>query len=350
MRVRLGAIGSQPLKVKVVGTKAVIAVPAFPIKPVDSVTKMPCAEAIAEGARLLSDAQKQYVPDGTTQASWITAFETFCEQAGKPKDAVGFADFAAGLYYRYKSIPKGQPGHLEISSVYTYLRYVCKKYKQFTLLPSFKSIETEAASVGCLNKAPRAGTEHREALKEYIHQGPESQIRLRGACWLQCVTGGRTCDVSRLRAGGLEFNQDLSISKLNWRWTKSIKKPSDGKFVSPPKIVFDEMGTAPFTARQWRSWGGKDLMSMPFDSYCSDKINPELKVISKDFSMNLTSTSLRDIYHEVVGEVCDKDPVKMVRFTPHKDPKSLAASYLGGRKTTTRKAKKEPSISAKKKK
>lgn len=296
-------------------------------------TKVPDRTHLTESLSLLHSTIKQFVPDCGTSDDWVAEFELYCKDEEKPNPVL-FEEFCALVYSRTR-IGKGNPGHIAVSSCCTYLRYVTLKYKRFAHLPCFKAIQTEAGSIGSLKKAPAADSELIEILKNWFAAGPAEDVIARGGAYLQTISGGRPIDVKRLRGGGMVFS-GRDIRSIDWRWTKSIKKAKDAKTVFPPEEIFQKLGPPPFTPEQWKKWGGRDGLLFPFADYTSDLVNMHLKELSKGFSEKLLSTSLRNIYHEVLGVTCENDAAKMARFTPHKGCKSLQSSYMSGRKVSTR--------------
>ena len=235
--------------------------------------KLPDRSNLDAGRSLLSAKIKEYVPDTTTAQEWCKCFESFC--GDEPHSAALFSDFCAMVYFR-TTIPKGQPGRLEVSSVCTYLRYVVLKYKKYSVLPCFKAIETEAGSLGSQRKAPSACGEHLAKVQHWLQKGPAAKLKLRSAAWMQTTTGGRSIDVNRLRGGGLIL-ENRQVKSVDWKWTKSIKRPSDAKTVFPPRPIRDAVGPAPFTAAQWKLWSGQDGMARPFATFTSAEVNDELE-------------------------------------------------------------------------
>lgn len=134
------------------------------------------------------------------------------------------------------------------------------------------------------------------------------------------------------------------VDKVNWKWTKTIKRQADSKVYRPPKQILDVVGPAPFSAAQWQKWSGPDKMNFPLKGYTAAKINVELNKLSEGFSTPLTSTSLRDHYHRALGEMLDYDAEKMLRFTPHKDAKALQSSYAEARIITSKVSTKKPAV------
>jgi hypothetical protein len=347
----LGAVASQRLRVRVASSEQEV---FFTVAPIAAGEKLPARHHLEDGRRALNATIKEYVPDNSTAASWVTEFELFC--GGQPTNEL-FADFCALVYYRTR-IPKGQPGHLAVSSAATYLRYVTLKYKKYGHHPSFRAVETEAGSLGSAGKAPTAGEDHHNFLRTWFQSGPADELRLRGGAWLQTASGGRVVDVNRVRAGGITWGTKdgkiVSIRSLDWKWTKSIKRAKDGKTVFPPPQISDAIGPAPFSVKEWQSWCKREgNLTRPFSEYDTKAINAALRDLSQGFSERLTSTSLRDVYNRLVAEVCDNDATKMVQYTPHRSAKSLQSSYMSGRKISVRKttvSKKAPVSEAKKKK
>jgi hypothetical protein len=355
MRVKLGIVGSQPLETKVLGGALTIRHPMTPVT-----GKLPAIEerasALAIGQVALGAAIAAYVPDSTTAEGWVKEFEEYAASVtpdSPAPTAAHFADFTAMVYYR-TTLPHGTKGRLEVSSACTYLRYVVAKYKKFSALPAFRAVETEAASKGAQRKAPSAGDDLVAVLKGWFASGPQElparptllqqkAMRTRLGAWLQTTTGGRCIDVSQLRSGGVKLRAGgrEGILSVEWRWTKTIKKPVDAKAVFPPPRVNSEIGPMPCSEKQWLIWA-KDPLFRPFEGYCSADVNVELKALSAGFTEAITSTSLRDVYNRLIAEVCDNDQGRMVRYTPHKSAKSIAGSYLVGRTISVPKiAKKE---------
>ena len=343
--VSLGSVSSQPLRIRVPSKEG----ETFLLHKTPSMepkAKLPDRSNLDAGRSLLSAKIKEYVPDTTTAQEWCKCFESFC--GDEPHSAALFSDFCAMVYFR-TTIPKGQPGRLEVSSVCTYLRYVVLKYKKYSVLPCFKAIETEAGSLGSQRKAPSACGEHLAKVQHWLQKGPAAKLKLRSAAWMQTTTGGRSIDVNRLRGGGLIL-ENRQVKSVDWKWTKSIKRPSDAKTVFPPRPIRDAVGPAPFTAAQWKLWSGQDGMARPFATFTSAEVNDELEILSEGFDLKLTSTSLRDVYNRLVADFCDNDAEKMKQYTPHKSAKSLSSSYLSGRKVSIKKsAAKKSAVKAPKK-
>ena len=344
----LGAVGSQPLRVQVVGKNfsreqkfVVLAQPRSELKH----NKVSLGDVEA-GRKLLEQKIEMYVPSKETAESWIEAFEKFrsdwrlkqSEQGVNRGEnlAAEFTDFVAALYSRTQlkdSHGHKLPGFLEVASVYTYLRYVSQKYPSVRFMPAFKAVETESSSIGCKNKAPKIDPSCLKKVLMWISQGPAAELKKRAGAWLQCAAGGRVCDVARLRGPGLQLTPERYPKIVDWRWTKSIKRSADAKTVHPPECVWKKVGPAPFTVKDWTTWSERH--EFPLHDY---SINDELAELSKDFSEKLTSTSLRDVYHEIIDDFCDHDPKKMQAYTVHKSAKSIAASYMSGRRVATAKS------------
>jgi hypothetical protein len=344
--VALGKLASRPLVISV-PTRAGGYTVTMPTAPVAKGEKLAGKDRLEEARSTLAKSIAEFVPDSSTAEGWVAEFERHCDG---PPTAELFADFTALLYLRTK-IPQGAPGHLAVSSCYTYLRYVTgpHRYKRFSHLPCFRAVETEAASIGSKKKAPSAGLDHIAVVKDWMANGPNAELKDRSGAWIQTCTGGRTIDVKRLRGGGLQLTKDRTISAVSWLWTKSIRQPKDAKVAHPPQCVRDAMGPAPFSEKQWSEWSkGGEAFALP--KYDSAEVNVHLARLSKDFTEKLTSTSLRDIYNRLVAGHCDNDTSAMVKFTPHKSAKSLDASYMFGRKVSKKKeAKKEGKKETKKK-
>ena len=339
MSVQLGPVSLQPLRIRIPS------VHGDTIVTVCGKSKLPSKDHLEAGRQALGKAIKEYVPETTTAKDWCKEFEIFC--GSEPHSAELFSDFCALVYYR-TTINKGVPGHLSVSSACTYLRYVTAKYKRYAAFPCFRAIETEAGSLGAYHKAPSVGDEHLQHLKLWFAQGPTDKQKVRCAAWLQTATGGRPIDISRLRCGGLVMD-GAHVKSVEWKWTKSIKKAKDAKTVFPPKTLQEKIGPAPFDAKQWKAWGGKDGTDRPFIKYCAGTINKELYMLCEEYDEQLTSTSLRDIYNRLIAEICDNDAEAMLRYTPHKSAVSLKSSYLSGRSFSKRKAAKKSTVKAAKK-
>ena len=318
---------------------------------------------IGKGRALLDKKIAQYVPSTQTADEWNATFDCYLQerQFSNPAASVAsiFEDFCAALYARTTLCHVAKDGSvtrlagfLEVSSVYTYLRYITMRRRSLAFLPSFRAIETEASSIGAKHKAPKADSTVREILRDWIAQQPkdDAEHRTRAGCWLQTVTGGREVDINRLRGGGVELrthdasSRKLFVHSVDWSWTKSIKKSKDSKTCHPPEEAFALMGFAPFTRADWLRWSKKEFVLGDY------QVNPSLKELCKvrDIRPILTSTSLRDIYHDIVKEVCKKDPEQMKKYTPHKSSKSLSASYMSSRKTAKVTKKKKASEPKKK--
>ena len=344
-KIQLGRVGGQAHRTLVVGGGIVVE-PAFPV--MDHHSKLPPIDLLHQAKELQAARIKEYTTEAKSADQWISEFEKFCQP--EAPTATHFEDFSALVYIR-TTIPKGQSGHLEVSSVATYMRYIVAKYRKFSLLPCLKAIETEAGSLGASRKAPSIGDDLLNKIKLWMTTSQDDEgLKLRGGTWLQIGTGGRPCDVSRLRAGGILFasrtegtgrqakNIITAISHLDWKWTKSIKCTKDAKSVFPPAPVYALLGPAPFTVEDWNRWHKQDMTVRPLANYCSGDVNVELATLSADYTEKLTSTSLRDVYNRLIASICDNNASEMLKFTPHRSAKSISSSYMTGRKLSVKKA------------
>jgi hypothetical protein len=347
--VKLGSLGSQALKVMVYRadgkSSTSICVPMLQRQ------KLMPEINLEQARQAMATSIAEFVPSRTTADGWIQEFELF-HPAGVLAER--WADFCALVYLRTR-LKKADLGFLEVSSCATYLRYVTQKYKALASAPCFRAIETEAGSVGPKHKAAAAGAQLVARVVRFFHDSSKPFVERAGA-WMQTTTGARPIDVSQLCGGGATFEPSRLVS-VDWRWTKSIKKPKDAKSVDMPPGIAAIVGPPPFSPAKWRKLSG-DGSVRPLKEYSSSSINPFLKELSSGFTEKITSATLRDVYHQHLKEFCGGDEVMMARYTVHRSGKSLRSSYM----TATRKkaepgprakkapAKKAPATVAKKKK
>lgn len=292
-------------------------------------SKLPPVSSLNEARALLEEAKKTFVPSHTTSDAWIAEYVAFCEGTTSNEK---WNDFVALLLYR-TTIPAGSPGHLHITSAYTYMKYILKdrRFYKHTFSDATKALETKSSKVGPIRKAPTLGEEHAANVLQYIHSGDPAELKLRSGLWCQVVTGGRRVDVSRLGLNCMNWGEEI-IESVHWRWTKSIRKAGDSKLCPSLEEVREMAGPPPFTLEEWTQWCHNSKDGCGFEDYSNASANQKLAELSVGFSERATTTSLRDIFHRVLAKVCDRDSSAMVRFTQHRTGKTLQSVYQEKRK------------------
>lgn len=172
---------------------------------------------------------------------------------------------------------------------------------------------------------------------EYIHTGvlngassPATQEaeKIRAGMWLQLCVGGRSVDISRLRANSLEWESLHEFNSTHWRWTKSIRQAQHAKLAPASDDVRSLLGRPPFSKETWEKWAEENNEGFSLSNYHYSIVNPILLAIAGEYSPVPTTTSLRDAFHVKLGEVCGRDADLMLKFTPHRSAQSLRASYM----------------------
>lgn len=280
----------------------------------------------------------RYVPAHTTADLWVSEYDRFIMSEGKGKDSAATWEVFVALLVGRTQIPRGESGHLDFSSVSTYLKYItsANRYRWHESSPPTRAVRTAAAAVGPSHLAPRLCGEHAQRILDYIHFAPANESledkMLKAGVWSQLCTGGRAIDISRLREDSFSW-EDRVVKATYWRWTKSIRTTQHAKYAPTVEHIRSLIGEPPFTENQWRSWGLKNE-GHPLGTYTASLANSKLKELSQGFSPHATTTSLRDHFHKELAKIFEEDADKMVRHTPHRSSNSLRSNYLNQRKIT----------------
>lgn len=319
--VQLGPIGRQPILFSVTKTTELQSSRLRGgIVPSTNVCSLQALEALSA----------KYVPRDSTAQLWVKRYEEYIQ--GKDSNEK-FRDFTAGLHARSLLIPE-DVNYLAISSINTYLRYITKdpRFRRHAHSKYSRAIAAKAGSLGSLQKSPRLTSEMVSMVVVFIREGSMETLKLRAGMWLQMSVGGRCIDVSRLRQNSLEWDAaGTNIRSVHWRWTKSIRQAQHAKVAPVAQAVLSVMGEPPFTSEVWNTWSREDTEGYPLSTYDSALVNIELGKILQDVDPVPTSTSLRDVFHGVLGELCDHDADEMVKFTPHRSAQSLRSNYMDQR-------------------
>ena len=294
--------------------------------------KLVSYDALPGALQTLQAAVDRYVPGRETAESWQQCFKQFREMHPGPVEDQ-FQAFTALLYARTK-LPADSKGHLLVSSVHTYLKYVCSGESfKLRFQDCFRAIETQAGSVGTTHVAPSINEEQLPRILGYIADVKNDPVDRMGL-WLQCHGGGRPIDAARIRQNGLDFTTNSSeitdhIRGIIWRWAKNISKPGQAKYSPTLKEVLAEFGPPPVDKKSWLEMCKKS--DYPLEAYTSSRVNLLLKEIYKDSSPAPTSTSLRDLCHQVLAKKYDCNAEAMIKHTPHRSTKSMQGNYIANR-------------------
>ena len=289
-------------------------------------------ESLSLSLRNLDDTIKKYVPPNDTAKEWREIFEQFCEIHPGARE-VQWRNFVALLYGRTKLTPK-TPGFLLVSSVHTYLKYIAvgdNFLLRFT--DCFKAIETQAGSIGTTRVAARiCATEIDRIL--LVISDTERPMELRMGFWLQCYGGCRPIDAARIRENGIDWSDEANpslnecddVQALIWRWAKNIRRGSHTQYCPSVKEVF---GDPPASQKEWRDMCRQK--EYPLEAYSSKAVNDILKELFDDAEVKPTSTSLRDLCHQILKKKFAGVAEQMMVHTVHRSSKSLQAAYLANR-------------------
>ena len=103
-----------------------------------------------------------FVPSRSTSDSWYNEFVRYNETHAEYVDT-NFKNFTALLYARTALPPATKRVFILVSSVFTYLKYICSnKFRHLRHTDCFRAIEAQATSRGSTHLAPSCNTEQLE--------------------------------------------------------------------------------------------------------------------------------------------------------------------------------------------
>jgi len=299
-----------------------------------STGKLVSYDALPHSIDKLDELIKKFVPSTATADDWREFFQKFrVTHPGPIEDQ--FKNFTALLYAR-TNLPPSVRGHLLVSSVCTYLKYIAVKELFFLRSePCFKAIETQAGSIGTTRIAPKLGASSIDCILEIISD-PSRDIVLRLGFWFQCHGGCRCTDVSRVRENAIDWkdndpsvNQSDEVQALIWRWAKNIRSGSQTQYCPTLAEVTEVFGPPPVTQIAWKQMCA--AKEYPLEGYNSSIVNATLKELFEGAASCPTSTSLRDCCHRILWTKYGGKASEMIAHTVHRTTKSMQATYSANR-------------------
>jgi hypothetical protein len=139
-----------------------------------------------------------------------------------------------------------------------------------------------------------------------------------------------------MRENGIDWKDDgpavstsNEVQGLIWRWAKNIRRGSQTQYCPSLKEVTEFFGNPPVTKEEWTKMCAEN--EYPLESYTAAAVNEQLAKMFEDATIKPTSTSLRDLCHQVLKQKYSGNAQKMVVHTVHRSTKSLQAAYVANR-------------------
>lgn len=221
-----------------------------------------------------------------------------------------------------------------VSSVHTYLKYVAAgKLYNLRHTDSFRAIETEAGSIGSTRVAPSFNQVQVDSLMRFIHDPSEESVGRMGM-WLQCFGGGRPIDCARMRKNGIDWSVASKpaltdeVRGLIWRWAKNISKAGQAQYCPSTEEAMEVFGPPPLLQAEWNAIAS---VAFPLEKYTSSYVNGILRRLCAGAEPMPTSTSLRDLCHQILAARYSGDAARMVVHTPHRSTRAMQANYISNR-------------------
>ena len=244
------------------------------------------------------------------------AFNRHLRRAGKKsatdEDLRGFAE---------PYLQKVRTGYISYRTVFTYMSRATAGHRRCRQ-QFFKGLSKLANATDGDHKAPRCSDPVEQKVVGLLSCN-EIPIMHRMGIFVQVCRGGRASDPEWVRRDG------LTKKGIYWRVSKNITKSDDRKDVVIPEELNVLLPPPPMP---WAEWEKIPANEFPLKGYDWRLCNRYLKKYVPT-QPQITSESIRDIYHRALDRVYPGDKKKKAEFTIHRmDTKMLSAHYDAPRK------------------
>lgn len=214
------------------------------------------------------------------------------------------------------------------SSKKTYLEYALAGYPKFQDIAIIKGYRQQAAAQKS-RKDPKVNCvrlEHVDLIDSKILRNEKDYEEVhRMAMWIQMVSGGRTVDAKRLNPRDVKWELDRFALTITWRDTKASHGHS--KPVTVPMKIVKFIGPPPMSYEAYQALYKPEIhdaqteMERDFIPSYDDRVAADMIKKSKIFkdSPNVCSTSVRNIYHELLMFLFGTDDKEAIRYTVHSE-------------------------------
>jgi integrase len=264
-----------------------------------------------EDRRVLHNLLEEHGPDQKTKVRMRKLYDQFCVLNGYSFQE-GYGPFAAQML-RHDLAP---------SSVCTYMKHVFGGHprggENWRVLAALNNLAAEADTTHA-----KDGSRAELIFAIRVIESPEYQA----LAWLMMATGGRACDLARLRRLQFHITKNRRGEKtvcIEWRRTKGIHHRAHRKFVRYslkhmppcPKRGLDYLTTVRLD---------HDMLFTDKPRFAADKLNNALRAaIGKG---KFTSYSFRRAFMFQTLKDCKGDYEAAKKFTLHRDAATTMAFY-----------------------